>query len=319
MDAVYILAIKGYDLVLSESTTTHLADKALWLKAILYLEKLNDQEEGLRFLNALIEKNSKNEWFRKACLELARLKMKTSAQAKEVVSYLKRVIDSAPNSLEAEEAMLELGNTYFDPLNEYALALRSYERLLSQNSQMSKDEFIQDRVRLLKAGNKAVKLWKQVQKLDPAEEGAKGNKIYQKILTKSQSEPFQVFILNRWASFVHSAQTHEVLPHIYQQRVQFKMDPNDWDEILSNVAGEVNLGHSISKWKKLLDEWGTLVGPPAEVKTKITFLKAKTLIKEEKYSKATKVLKSLLSQFSLSKEVLREYWLTQKKLSVGED
>lgn len=315
LDAFYVLAVNGYEDVSEQFSTTPLADKALWLKANLYMEKLNDQEEGVKILNTLIEKNSENEWFRKANIKLARLKMKNSDQAKEVVSHLNNVIDAAPNSPEAHEALIELGDFYFDSLNQYGKALTVYERLLSKNTQMNNNEIIQNRVWLLKAGNKAVHLWKQVHQLDPAGEGEKGNKIYQKLLRKSQSEPFQILILNQWASFAHSAQTNETLPHIYQQRVQFKMDQKDWDEILSSVKNEVNKGHFIPKWGSLLASWSTIDGVPAEVKYKMTFLKAKALIKEKKYSKATTILKSLLKQLSLSKEVLREYWLTQKKLS----
>jgi len=241
--------------------------------------------------------------------------MENSDQAKEVVSHLNNVIDKSPNSPEAHEALIELGDFYFDSLNQYGKALTVYERLLSKNTQMNNNEIIQNRVWLLKAGNKAVHLWKQVHQLDPAGEAELGNKIYQKLLKKSQSEPFQILILNQWALFAHSAQTNEALPHIYDKRVQFKMDQKDWDEMLLNVTGDVNMGHSISKWGTLLEEWGKIEGVPAEVKYKMTFLKAKALIKEEKYSKATTILKSLLRQLSLSKEVLREYWLTQKKLS----
>lgn len=309
-EAFYVLALSTYGKVIERFKGNELEEEALWLKGDLYWRRLDRPDEALRWLRALEEKETKSVWKRKARLALGKIYSAQEDNLQNSVSVWKDLIQTSPSSPEAAQARLELGNLFFETLDEPEKALPLYNEIVEKENGSNKE--LKWKIRLIEAGKKAVRIWKQIQSLDVKTEAEKGNKLFKKLMDHSGSGEFKLEAFNRWIAFIQeSGETGNLLP-VYAMRIRYPLNEEEWASLFESIESEMKKGNS-EAWQKLLAEWSKNKEISSKNQSRIALLRAKAALWKGDKEKAEKFLRPWLREKSIPKEIVRHYWLSRKK------
>ncbi len=302
----FLVAKKSLENFIETFKQPQLQDQARFYLAQLYLNQLESGSEAEALFKQNQSSPENSEWKRKAILELAQMEGENSE------ALYKQLVQETPYSEEAEKALIALGLMAFDAgeLKEAEVYFNELKRF-----DLSEDDLglVTQRLILLKAGKKAVKLWKQVQVDLDNDRWHKLGKKFKKLVSLSDDLPYQILICDLWVESIRDSKQWGQFPNALGQRIKSPMSEADWGRVFDWHDQYVDE----TSWFSFVDQALSLKGLPKPVQNRLILMKAKEWIKQGKVIQAKHLLSGLLKRKELHPDILKTYFSTLKKLSAS--